>query len=197
VGVWELLAVTITTTTSTTTSTTTTTLITTTTAVQAAGGQSGNSVSDVWVLLSALFGAIVGGALSFTASVWVNRMEVSRTARLRIYDELLPKLRRDLYSFVEDIESHKVDVLGEEIRSLVRASLIAGRSEHRHAASVAEVWSQNWRVLHEATRQDLFLLEEDRRKQIQIPASAATKEIRSSLDALQQVLERRLERRFG
>jgi hypothetical protein len=193
VRAWELLAaVTTTTTTPTTTSTTTTTL------VQTVGGQGGDSGGDIWVpLLSALFGAIVGGALSFTGSVWVNRMEVSRTARLRIYNELLPKLRSDLYSFVEDIEADKATVLDEDIRSLVRASLIAGRSEYRHAASVAEVWSQNWRVLHEATRQDLFLLEEDRRKQIQVPASAATKEIRSGLDALQQVLEQRLKRRFG
>jgi hypothetical protein len=193
VGAWELLAAVSTT---TTTTTTRTSAATTTTLVQAV--QDGNSVVDVWVpLLAALVGAIVGGALSLAGSVWVNRMEVARAARLRIYDELLPKLRSDLFSFVEDVEGDKSDVLGEEIRVLVRVSFIAGRPEHGHAASVAKVWSQNWRVMHEATRQDLYLLEEDKQRQIQVPASAATKEIRSSLDALQSVLEQRLERRFG
>jgi hypothetical protein len=177
---------------------TTTTTSTTTTLVQAAGGQGLNCVSYVWVpLLAALLGAIVGGALSFTGSVWVNRMEVSRTARLRIYNELLPKLRGELHSFVEDIESDKATVLDKDIRYLVQASLVAGRPEYRHAASVEKIWVQNRGVLREATRQDLYQLEQEKRKQIQVPASAATKEIRSSLDALQQVLEQRLKRRFG
>jgi hypothetical protein len=194
---WGLLAA-VTTVTTTTTTSATTTSTTTTTVAQIVGGQVGNSGWNVWVpLLSALLGAIIGGVLSVAGSVWVNRMEVSRTARLRIYDELLPKLRSDFHSFVEDSETRKEAVLDVEIRSLVQASLIAGRSEYHHATSIAEVWSQNRRVLREATRQDLFLLEEDTRRQIQVPANAATKEIRSCLDALQRVLEQRLERRFG
>jgi hypothetical protein len=135
VGVWELLAVT-TTTTSTTTSTTTTTLITTTTAVQAAGGQSGNSVSDVWVpLLAALLGAIVGGLLALAGSVLVNRWELRRTARFRMYEELLPRVKNETWPRLRWRRADR-DLFEQSLDALERAGAIAGPLEWRDAAIV-------------------------------------------------------------
>jgi hypothetical protein len=50
------------------------------------------SRSETWSsLLAALVGAIVGGAASLAGTMLVNRMQMATNARMRLYDELLPK----------------------------------------------------------------------------------------------------------
>jgi hypothetical protein len=55
------------------------------------------SAAEVYMdseLLAVLLGALIGSMASLWGSVIVNRMQLRRTTRIRIYDELLPKLRR-------------------------------------------------------------------------------------------------------
>jgi hypothetical protein len=50
-------------------------------------------MDEVWIsLLSGVVGAVVGGAASLAGTVLVNRMQMATNARLRLYDDLLPKL---------------------------------------------------------------------------------------------------------
>lgn len=42
-------------------------------------------------MLETLVGAVIGGTLSLSASIYVARREFRRSARLRLFDELLPR----------------------------------------------------------------------------------------------------------
>jgi hypothetical protein len=105
---------------------------TATTIAQAARDES----SDVWVpLLSALLGAIVGGAATLTGSVLVNRWELRRTARFRMYQELLPKVRNETwprYRWHDDSREAQ-EAFERSLEALEREGAIAGELEWRRA----------------------------------------------------------------
>ena len=133
-GAWELLAA-VTTTTATTISTTTTTTATTTTLVQAAGGQGD---TPVWIpLVAALLGAVVGGLLALYGSVLVNRWEVRRTARFRMYQELLPRIKNDTWPPFR-WRGEGREEFEKSIDALMRAATVAGPLEWRDA-----LWSRS------------------------------------------------------
>jgi hypothetical protein len=130
VGVLELLAA--------TTTITPRTSATTTTVVQAVGGQGGNSSRDVWVpLLAALLGAIVGGLLALYGSILVNRWELRRKARFRMYEELLPRIKNETWprfrsrNVNRDAFEMSVDrdAFEQSLDALERAGAIAGPRE--------------------------------------------------------------------
>jgi hypothetical protein len=129
--------------------------------VQAAQSQSS---SDVWVpLLSALLGAIVGGATTLVASVLVKRWELKKTTRIRMYDELMPALYREFrpssIAIVQRGRGHGglmppptfglLDRAGE----LHRAGVIAGGKE-------AQITEEMWDTIvgHVAYGEELNLL---------------------------------------
>jgi hypothetical protein len=90
VGAWELIAAV-----TTTSSTTSTTSTTTTTIAQVVGGQ-GDGGGEVWAaLFGALVGALVGGLTTLTGSVIVNRLQLKKSTRVRMYDDLLPAIARE------------------------------------------------------------------------------------------------------
>jgi hypothetical protein len=85
-------------------------------------------------LLGAFVGAIGGGAASLAGSVIVNRRELRRKMRIRIYDELLPKLIKENFSrtakgeVVSKPASERPTVFNHDlIREIERASVLAGR----------------------------------------------------------------------
>jgi hypothetical protein len=106
----------------------------TTTTAQAVGAQGGDSVSGVWVpLLSALLGAIVGGAATLSGSVLVNRWELRRTARFRMYEELLPRVKNETWPRFR-WDGHDRELFEQSLDALERVGAIAGPLEWRCAA---------------------------------------------------------------
>jgi hypothetical protein len=86
-------------------------------------------------LLGAFVGAVGGGAAPLAGSVIVNRLQLRREMRIRMYDELLPKLidghftRSGVRLFpIPDKVPHPSEVL-QTMREMERASVIAGRKE--------------------------------------------------------------------
>jgi hypothetical protein len=49
--------------------------------------------------VTTLIAVLVGAAASLAGSVIVNRMELRRTTRLRLYDELIPLAQRSIAEF--------------------------------------------------------------------------------------------------
>jgi hypothetical protein len=86
-------------------------------------------------LVAALLGALVGGAASLAGSVIINRLQLRREMRIRIYYELIPKLLKSSFTISENRRILPVpqDKLPSEFRSTVRdierAAVIAGRGD--------------------------------------------------------------------
>lgn len=91
-------------------------------------------------LLGAFVGAVVGGLASAAGSVWVNRRELTRATRVRIYDELLPDLLMAHYEGVID------PLVGKPLKAspakwqtyeaLRRSAIIASRADARRAETL-------------------------------------------------------------
>ena len=58
-------------------------------------------------LVAALLGALVGGAASLAGSVIINRLQLRREMRIRIYYELIPKLLKSSFTISEIAESYR------------------------------------------------------------------------------------------
>jgi hypothetical protein len=79
-------------------------------------------------LLAALLGAIVGGLLTLAGSVLVNTWELRRTARFRIYDELLPKIMDETWPSLKWNGDHP-ELFHQSMTTLQRASAVLGPNE--------------------------------------------------------------------
>jgi hypothetical protein len=101
-------------------------------------------MSETWTSLSAaLVGAIVGGAASLAGTMLVNKKQMATNARMRMYDELLPRLERVLSSLGKSYGENYVRALFEaqEVVSAVsRASSIAGRRERKASHKLMHAW---------------------------------------------------------
>jgi hypothetical protein len=138
-------------------------------------------------LLSALLGAVVGGALTLTGSIVVSRWSRASEARMRMYDELIPQAMGSLYRL--EVEPHAPDAgdhvgaLSDTLHALRRASVVAGRPERRAADSIIRAW-------YEASGEGSLLLQQP--GGISEPADSFRR-IRPSLEGLMRILERRLD----
>jgi hypothetical protein len=94
----------------------------------------------VAALLGAFVGAVGGGAASLAGSVIVNRLQLRREMRIRMYDDLLPKLAVDFARTDAEITSSLAPEIPKAFQSALaemkRASVIAGRTD---AARVTEL----------------------------------------------------------
>jgi hypothetical protein len=102
-------------------------------------------MSEPWIsLLAALVGAIVGGAASLAGTVLVNRMQMATNARMRLYDELLPRLKDAVDAvmnpLVPEPEDQAKRVMPELLVTVERASAIAGRKERSAVHKLALLW---------------------------------------------------------
>lgn len=96
-------------------------------------------------LLAAFLGAVVGGILSLVGSVFVNKMQITTTARMRLYDELLPRLESaiEAHYHPQVREDHMAEeVTPELLEEVRRASAISGRFERKAAHNLTVLWRE-------------------------------------------------------
>jgi hypothetical protein len=131
---WTVVAEATTTTIATTTRAATTTLQTSTT-LGAASGDGGGSE-----LRAALIGALVGGLASGLAalggSVIVERMKITKAARMRMHEELLPPILSEIAirkrpGFSLDEFPDFDEIFYDRIEQLERVGVLAGRKDRR------------------------------------------------------------------
>ena len=91
---------------------------------------------------AAAFGALVGGMGSAVGSTWLQRRELIRTARVRMYDELLPQLTDRELTLPVLLEMGRRDGMSivRLIAALHRNAAIAGRTESRLVADLRASW---------------------------------------------------------
>ena len=100
-------------------------------------------------LLSALLGAIVGGAASLAGSIVVGRWSRVSDARLRLYDELLPEATSTWEQLRYNIGISELhDRMNGTVHALRRASVVAGQPERRAADAIVRAWDQIDRAPH-------------------------------------------------
>jgi hypothetical protein len=177
--------------------TTTTISTTTTTLVQAAGGQGGDS--DIWIpLLAALLGALVGGMATLLASVLVKRWELKKTARIHMYDELMPALYREVrdwsVAIVQVDRGHEQEPMPpptfaflDRTGELHRAGVIAGTTEARISE---EMYDAIVACIAYGKDRDLVWRPDIGPREL----SALNKELERLFDDLEQHLKRKLAR---
>jgi hypothetical protein len=134
-------------------------------------------------LLSALLGAIVGGAASLAGAIVVSRWNRVSDARLRLYDELIPAAM----SLTEQLDGNLLDEqlrdnLTGVLHAMRRASIVAGRPERRAADAIVRAWG----LVVEAKSKGLYLLDTPE-------ALDAWQGLPPSLEAMMELLERRLD----
>jgi hypothetical protein len=122
-------------------------------------------MSETWSnLLSgaigAIFGAIVGGTFSLLGTMLVNKQQMATNARMRLYDELLPKVLDRVNGMLDsDLDPASAYVAEEQIPDLLgavqRASAIAGRVERKAAHNLWVLWVKHVDAPTPAMRTDL------------------------------------------
>jgi hypothetical protein len=98
-------------------------------------------MSETWTnLLSgavgAFFGAIVGGTFSLLGTKYAIKHQMATNARMRLYDELLPRLAKAVDAVINPQvpEDQMAEVVMSELLEKVRrASAITGRFERKAA----------------------------------------------------------------
>jgi hypothetical protein len=104
------------------------------------------TMSETWTsLLSGVVGAIVGGAASLAGTMLVNKQQMTTNARMRLYDELLPKITDRIDSILDDTEDPATKfVAGEQIPGLLdavrRACAIVGPFERKASHNLIVLW---------------------------------------------------------
>ena len=91
-------------------------------------------MTETWTsLLAAFVGAIVGGAASLAGTVLVNKMQMSTNARMRLYDELLPKLEQaaDRMQYPPTPTPFEQEERLAAVLAMRRAGAVAGRHERK------------------------------------------------------------------
>jgi hypothetical protein len=101
-------------------------------------------MSDTWSsLLSGVVGALVGGAASLAGTMVVNRRQMATNARMRLYDELLPKLARAIDDLKGPSDPVAVEQAPELFAAVRRASAIAGPFERKAAHKLMVLWAEH------------------------------------------------------
>jgi hypothetical protein len=93
-----------------------------------------NHLKDIAPVLG---GAVIGFAGSLFGSILVNRRELVRRTRLRLYDELIPAAQKSVNDFLEQGLDDDVPVT-EKILLVQRTAQITGRKDRRLAKRAME-----------------------------------------------------------
>lgn len=91
-------------------------------------------------VLVGLGGALVGGVASMLGTIVVGRRELTRKARIRLFDELIP----DLFEWTSVDGEHGHEwvpkwTVGEGLPAMLRAAIIAGRKDDKRALKLYAV----------------------------------------------------------
>jgi hypothetical protein len=102
-------------------------------------------MSETWTsLLAALVGAIVGGAASLAGTMLVNKQQFATNARMRMYDDLLPRLQGAIADFEEspfsEAAGDAAKSVADTLAALRRASAMAGGKERSGVSAVEYQW---------------------------------------------------------
>ena len=98
-------------------------------------------------IVAVLLGALIGSLASLGGSVIVNRMQLRRTTRILIYDELLPKLRRaytghpaeQLFGAYDFPYGPYPEWFIPTVRDVYRSSVVSGGKDRRMAERLQSV----------------------------------------------------------
>jgi hypothetical protein len=134
--------------------TTTTKAITTTVQTGTTLGPSGQSSSgvDVWSdVVVPLGAALVGALAALGGSVLVNRWELSRKARLDIWETILPELTGQWTKYEMNIKLGEplppAPPMQEPLAALRRKAVVVSRRDKRASDALSTAW-RKWRMLH-------------------------------------------------
>lgn len=124
---------------------------------------------------SALLGAAVGGGASLLGSIVVERRKLTRESRVRMFDELLPRL----------MQARQVPMERPPLEAIHRAAILAGRSDQRSAAHILRLWDE----MEEISRAEQGVVA----SRESMPATtAASQRLDAALSSLHQRLARRV-----
>lgn len=102
-------------------------------------------------LVVGLLGAVVGGAASLVGSVIVNRMQLVRAARIRMFKELLPPLvRKRLQAHANEMQEglgSSIDDYIQAFHALSLESVIAGRKDEALVVDLSEIDNRRYEIL--------------------------------------------------
>jgi hypothetical protein len=155
------------------------------------GEQKGQELSDLWV---GLVGIVVGTALSLSGSVIVNNLQLTKTMRIRLFDELLPRFwrdwvdRRDIFA-QQHPDNEEPQVTFRQLIDIRRTAIIAGRKDAKLATAVTTIASDR-----EEAHRKLFEsgLTDEEREAAEQRFILLDLQLFISLEALRKYLERRL-----
>ena len=86
---------------------------------------------EFWAIL---LGAIVGGVAALGSGLIVNRRQITREYRVKIYDDLLPELRTGIHPEIPRPDPNRYT---QHVRQIQRAAHIAGREDAARADKLA------------------------------------------------------------
>jgi hypothetical protein len=171
------------------------------------GNRERSAMSETWTsLLSGVVGAIVGGAASLAGTMLVNRMQVAANARMRMYDELLPKLQQALSEYmvftgfttdfkrdlkVKEVNKDAAQRVDEALAALRRVSGLTGRQEQQQVAKLGPIWRELQGTARYAVPSD------SSEPQKVSEAAQACFRMHSDLDDVMQELSTYLETKLG
>jgi hypothetical protein len=90
-------------------------------------------------LVGAIIGAVIGGIASIEGAILIERWMLTRTTRVRLYDELLPgvlKTSKAVPTSPEEEGAAPLDNLEAQARELYRAATIAGMTDQEHVKRI-------------------------------------------------------------
>jgi hypothetical protein len=137
---------------------------------------------------------VIGTALSLAGSVIVNNLQLTKTMRIRMYDELLPRFwkdwvdRRDIFA-EEHPDDEEPQATFRELIDIRRTAIIAGRKDGKLATEVTTIASDR----QEAHRK-LFesSLSDEEREAAEQECMLFDLQLLTKLEAFRQYLERKL-----
>lgn len=100
-------------------------------------------------LVGAVVGAIIGGAITLIGSVIVGRWELANAARLRAFEELLPKVIQESSVLQHSYATSNDLQLDTDLRALARVAAIAGRTEYRTMQRIGKMWAARKKLVQD------------------------------------------------
>jgi hypothetical protein len=149
-------------------------------------------------LVGAVVGAIIGGAITLVGSVIVGRWELANAARLRAFEELLPKIMDKSLSIPQHSDATSDDLqLDTDLRALARVAAIAGRTEYRTMQRIGKMWAARKRLVEDLADsvEPLTVAKEGSQTQHADPREDQIRLLNNGISAELSKLERFLERR--
>jgi hypothetical protein len=144
-------------------------------------------------LFAALLGAIVGGLLTLAGSVLVNRWELRRRARFRIYEELLPRVRESW----ERLKWHgeQPELFEQSLDALQRASTVLGPREWL-AAYQAWLNAQVYVGVSMSEPDPPLIIDDERDEGVQ-PLEDIEEQIENDMDRLDEMIGTQIKGTWG